>query len=181
MAPGEMGGAMPGPTPEAAPSEEEETEAKPAEDAQAAVEEGLKLKEEGNLEEAEKKFRSALAADENNLLAHWGLGTVLVELGKAAGDQEKIEEGKKELQTFVKLAKAEQEKIDKRVSQAAKTLRQLGVKVAVAKKKPVRRARRVRRVAKPTCPYGVKIVDEATGSAVTYTLETPGVPAGMGQ
>lgn len=163
---------------EAAEAAEQGEEVEAAENAWAAVEDGLSLKEAGDYEAAEKKFRAAIAADENNALAHWGLGSVLVELGKAKDDKALLREAAEELQTYVKLATKEQQATRERLRQAQRALRQLGVKTAGPRR---RRARRAVPKPAPQPPWVEQIIDSTTGAAVTYELQTPGVPPGTGK
>lgn len=81
--PGEMGGPPPGepgaPPPGGAP-------AAGGGDAAAMAREALNLKHAGNYAEAKTKFEAAIAADANNVDAHYGLAWILAEMAGTHGD-----------------------------------------------------------------------------------------------
>ncbi len=141
--------------------------------------EGIALKHSGDYAGAEAKFRSALAADPNNSLAHYGLGWLLIEQGKAAGDKAKIDEGIKELQAFKAAAQADQALLQKRLRDTDGALRRLGVKVSSTSGK--RRVYRQARRSGPTCPCGADWSGLEGKQVVTYTLAVPGGAPGAGR
>ncbi|MGD9520194.1 MAG: type IV pilus biogenesis/stability protein PilW [Armatimonadota bacterium] len=131
----------------------------------------MDLKAKGDLAGAEAKFRSALAADPNLSLAHWGLAWILLDQGKKSGDKAKIEEGIKEMKAFKAAVAAEQAVAKERLKQADEALRRLGVKTSsVTRTRPARRHVRHRRVARTApCPCGSNLAGRE-GTIMTYTL-----------